>query len=352
MNKTVVSSEPVAAEIIFGDDEYQLKLLQAFNWFNLEKDRKDARKYIEDYCKKHSIPIRSLTDSEVNLTMGWVCRVMLKGAQLSTDHQRALNRYLNTLTPLPQVQKIVTAPKVNIQEATQNRIAAYIGELEGVIDDLVKDPKTPFSLLDDMKKNEMPQASSDEIREWVKSKLREPIEVLEGKDKDLIEGYSNFKKKDLIAFAKRLASFLEEAEKYSAFKKANRKPRAKKVKSPTLQVKDLKYKSQDDQLKITSVSPTEIVGAMQVWVFNTKTRKLAVYRTESSSGIQVKGTTLQNYEPEQSVQKTVRKPEIVLQDLLKAGKVQLRKFMDGIKAVDSQPNGRLNADTLIVRAIK
>jgi hypothetical protein len=91
---------------------------------------------------------------------------------------------------------------------------------------------------------------------------------------------------------------------------------------------------------------------MQVWVFNTKTRKLAVYRTESSSGIQVKGTTLQNYEPEQSVQKTVRKPEIVLQDLLKAGKVQLRKFMDGIKAVDSQPNGRLNADTLIVRAIK
>lgn len=352
MNKTVVSSEPVAAEIIFGDDEYQLKLLQAFNWFNLEKDRKDARKYIEDYCKKHSIPIRSLTDSEVNLTMGWVCRVMLKGAQLSTDHQRALNRYLNTLTPLPQVQKIVTAPKVNIQEATQNRIAAYIGELEGVIDDLVKDPKTPFSLLDDMKKNEMPQASSDEIREWVKSKLREPIEVLEGKDKDLIEGYSNFKKKDLVAFAKRLASFLEEAEKYSAFKKANRKPRAKKVKSPTLQVKDLKYKSQDDQLKITSVSPTEIVGAMQVWVFNTKTRKLAVYRTESSSGIQVKGTTLQNYEPEQSVQKTVRKPEIVLQDLLKAGKVQLRKFMDGIKAVDSQPNGRLNVDTLIVRAIK
>ena len=351
MNKTVVSTEPVASEIVFGDDDYQLKLLQAFNWFNQEKDRKDARKYIEDYCKKHNIPIRSLNDSEVNLTMGWVCRVMLKGAKLSVEHQRTLNRYINTLAPAPQVQKVV-APRVNIQEATQNRIASYIGELEGVIDDLAKDPKTPFSLLDDMKKNEMPQASSEEIRAWVKSKLREPIEVLEGKDKDLVEGYSNFKRKDLAAFAKRLAGFLEEAEKYSAFKKANRKPRAKKVKPPTQQVKDLKYKSQDDQLKINSVSPTEIVGAMQVWVFNTKTRKLAVYRTESSSGIQVKGTTLQNYEPEQSVQKTVRKPEVVLQDLLKAGKVQLRKFMDGIKAVDSQPNGRLNTDTLIVRAIK
>lgn len=352
MNKLVVSSEPVAAEIVFGDDDYQLKLLQAFNWFNLEKDRKDARKYIEDYCKKNNLSVRALVDSEVNLTIAWVCRLMVKGASLSSDHQRALNRYLNTLAPLPQVQKVVTAPKVNIQEATQNRIASYIGELEGVIDGLAKDPKMAFSLLDDMKKNEMPQSSSEDIREWVKNKLREPIAVIEGKDKDLVEGYSNFKKKDMVAFVKRLASFLEEAEKYSAFKKANRKPRAKKVKPPTQQVKDLKYKTQDDQLKINSVSATEIVGAMQVWVFNTKTRKLAVYRTESSSGIQVKGTTLQNYEPDQSVQKTVRKPEVVLQDLLKAGKVQLRKFMDNIKAVETQPNGRINADTLIVRAVK
>ena len=97
---------------------------------------------------------------------------------------------------------------------------------------------------------------------------------------------------------------------------------------------------------------TSIVGAQQVWLFNTKTRKLAVYRTDSALGIQVKGTTLQNYDPEMSTQKTLRKPADQLKDLIGAGKIQLRKFMDNIKAVDTVPNGRLNADTLIVRTVK
>ena len=78
----------------------------------------------------------------------------------------------------------------------------------------------------------------------------------------------------------------------------------------------------------------------------------SVYRTDSALGIQVKGTTLQNYDPEASEQKTLRKPAEQLKELLSAGKIQLRKFMDNIKAVQSQVNGRLNADTLIVRTIK
>ena len=87
-------------------------------------------------------------------------------------------------------------------------------------------------------------------------------------------------------------------------------------------------------------------------MFNTKTRKLSVYRTDSALGIQVKGTTLQNYDPEMSCQKTLRKPAEQLKDLLSAGKIQLRKFMDNIKAVQVEVNGRLNGDTLIVRTIK
>jgi hypothetical protein len=124
------------------------------------------------------------------------------------------------------------------------------------------------------------------------------------------------------------------------------------VKPAGQQVKDIKYKVKDDELKISSVLPSEMVGSSQVWVFNAKTRKLSVYKTDSALGIQVKGTTLQNYDPDMSCQKTLRKPEQQLKELLAAGKVQLRKFMDNVKAVASVPNGRINADTLIVRAVK
>jgi len=352
MNKVVAPSEPVAAELNFSDKSYQIKLITAFNWYNTEKDKKDARKYLEDYAKRTGVVLGSFTDNDIVLTLCWAARLANKGATLSPSHLQKLNDYVSRLAVVKKVVQQSTSPRVSIQEATQNKINTYLGELEGVFDDLAKDPTKDFSLIDDLKKNQLPQTAATDIDSWVKGKLRELITVYEGKDKELVEGYSNFKRKQLIAFIKKLSTFIEDANKYSAFKKANRKPREKKVKSAAVQVKSIKYKFKDDELNITSVAPTNIVGSQQVWVYNAKTRKIAVYRTESALGIQVKGTSLQNYEPDLSTQKTLRKPAEQLKELLAAGKVQLRKFMDNIKAVASVPSGRLNADTLILRCIR
>ena len=54
----------------------------------------------------------------------------------------------------------------------------------------------------------------------------------------------------------------------------------------------------------------------------------------------------------QSIAKTLRKPEEQLREFNKSGKVQLRKFLDNINAVETQMNGRINADTVILKAIK
>jgi hypothetical protein len=352
MSKVVAHPEPVATEIDFANKSYTIKLVSALNWYNTEKDKKDARKYIEDYAKRTGVRLGDYTDSDIVLTMGWLARLANKGAILSADHVHHLNRYMARLSALKKVQVQASVQRVSIQEATQNRISSYLGELEGVFDEIAKNPKQEFSLLADLKKNQLPQAAASDVGDWTKSKVRELVAAYEGKDKDLAEGYSNFNKRDLMAVIKRLASFLEDAEKYSAFKKANRKPREKKVKPPTQQVKTLKYKPRDEDLQITSIPPTNIVGAQQVWLFNTKTRKLSVYRTDSALGIQVKGTTLQNYDPDMSCQKTLRKPAEQVKELMAAGKVQLRKFMDSIKAVEMPCNGRLNEDTLILRAMK
>lgn len=351
MIKATTNPEPAASLINSDGEDYNINLVTAFNWYNAEKDKKDAKKYLEDYALNNNISLGGVSESEVKLTMGWLARLAVKGAKLTLQHEQELLGYLLSLKPVQRVQA-PTTPKISIQEATQNRISTYLGELEGVVDDLAKNPKVGFSLLDDLKKNQLPQTAGSEITEWAKSKVIELIDAYECKDKDLAEGYSNFKKKDLFLLIKKLSSFIEDAEKYSAFKKANRKPREKKIKPASQQVKALKYKLKDDDLKISSVGASEIVGAQQVWVFNTKTRKLAVYRTDSALGIQVKGSTLQNYDPEVSTQKTIRKPAEQLKELLAAGKVQLRKFMDNIKAVDTQPSGRINADTLIIRALR
>jgi hypothetical protein len=66
----------------------------------------------------------------------------------------------------------------------------------------------------------------------------------------------------------------------------------------------------------------------------------------------VKGSSLSNFNESKSVSKTLRKPEATLPDVVKGGKVLLRNYMDGIKAVASGLTGRLNADTILIRTLK
>ena len=101
-----------------------------------------------------------------------------------------------------------------------------------------------------------------------------------------------------------------------------------------------------------SVNPAEIIGCNQLWTYNTKYKKLSRYDASGPNGIQVKGTTLIGFDVEKSLTKSVRKPEVTIQNLLSAGKVALRSIMDDLKTNVTQPNGRINTDTIILRVIK
>lgn len=68
----------------------------------------------------------------------------------------------------------------------------------------------------------------------------------------------------------------------------------------------------------------------------------------SSAGLAVKGTSIENYTAK-SASKTLRKPEAQLAEFAKAGKVQLRKFLDSIKATETLLNGRINADVILLK---
>jgi hypothetical protein len=65
--------------------------------------------------------------------------------------------------------------------------------------------------------------------------------------------------------------------------------------------------------------------------------------------LSVKGTSIIGFNENLSVQKTLRKPEEQLKEFKAAGKVQLRKFLDDIKAVDIKLNGRINEEVVLLR---
>lgn len=176
----------------------------------------------------------------------------------------------------------------------------------------------------------------------------------------LKEGYSHIKKPDIKKFRTAIENLMQSLDFVIDTAKATRKPRKTKPKSATKLVEKLKYLKVDNKYQLASIAPDTIIGANELWVFNVKTRKLGKYVASNidptgsgrpGSGLSVKGTTIIGFDENISVQKTLRKPEEKIKEFKDAGKVKLRTFLDEINAVDIKLNGRINADTVLLKAI-
>jgi hypothetical protein len=360
----VLQSEPLVSKLDPLSTDYTITLMRLNNWYSTEKTRSDSYKYYQQYVKKNRPTdvkyFAEVEERDVHITYGWMARMLLQGAIVSTDHQKAFDKNLTGLIDLGKARLLTkettvkvavattTVKRTSIQDAMKEKASEYVGELEGFIDEFVTEDKE-FNLYNHLKGNQIPAPYVITVKSWAESKLTEFEEVVDSKDSQIVEGYSNFNKRKLKSMVKMFESFIADCDKYGQFKKANRKPRAVREKPAVAQVKSLKYKLKDEELGLTSARGIDLVGAEQVWLFNTKTRKLAVYTSESTKGMTVKGTTLQNWSPEKSKQKTLRKPEEQIKDLMASGKVKLRTFLDSIKSKEQAVNGRINIDTIILK---
>jgi hypothetical protein len=149
-------------------------------------------------------------------------------------------------------------------------------------------------------------------------------------------------------------SVIDDLDRLIQNKKATRirKPRTKKAKSAVDIVKQMSYQKDSSQYKVVSIDPANIVGCQQLWTFNTKQRTLTRYDAIGPAGITVSRSSLKGFDPDTSKTKKLRKPDEVIPSVLSAGKVQLRKILEQVNAQEKTPTGRINTDTILLRAIK
>ncbi len=337
----------------------QIDLTKALSWYSQNKDSKDAQKYAIDYFKKNfKLNIEPVIRKQSS-TFGFVCRIVSNGGILSGKDQSWFDTEINNIKaqlkkqPDEEEKPEQKTNVINIQDRIREKASECIGELDGQIDELIESGFTatvsPYSVMHTM---DIKAVHVKYIVEGVR-KIRAEYElVLNTTDSDLKEGYSNFTKPQL----KKLIAWCDQAimdcQKITGDSIKTRKPRKRKAKSAEQLTSKIKYLQEYSELKLKSVSPTDIIGTMQLWVYNVKTRKLGVYHASDASGLTVKGSTILNFSESKSVQKKLRKPETTLPELLKSGKVALRNYLDTIKAVESALTGRLNTDTILVRTVK
>lgn len=353
VNEKFVGQEPK-----FSGEVTEKDLGNALSWYSTNRKAKDSQKYANAFFKKvHKLDILPVIKSKPT-QFGFVCRILTNGGVLSPERKEWFEKQVEELKyeltkakAKAKTEQHIKVLTVNIQDRIREKAIECIGELEGQIDDLIvsefKTSPQPYAIMHTLG---IKGVHTKSILEWSKEKRAEFEEVLTTDDSDLKEGYSNFKKTELKKIVAYCDQVILDCNKVA--QSVVRKARKKKAKSPEQLVAKLKYCLEFKDLNLTSVKATDIIDSMQLWVYNTKTRKLGVYHAEDAGGLSIKGSSIVNFSESKSVQKTLRKPDVFLPEILKGGKVFLRNALDGIKAVESKLNGRINADTILLRIMK
>ena len=351
--------------LAFDDATFDHHLRRAFYYYNYFYNQKDCKKHVVEWMKKPEngftaadvktfsrSPDRAIEMTACSLVMAHRQGMPFKPNSLSYLKE-AIAKAINSTADEVEEVAVEEKPKAyvpTIQDRMNEKTADTIGELEGHYDEFIINPKYQFKPYDFLVTNNVPQSQLSKYEEVYQKRFDELKLAFEKTDEQVTEGYSHMKSADFKRTFAFIDQILNDIIQYRGLKKATKKIRAPKSVSKEKVVSKLKYAKEDKVLRLISINPADIIGSQELWVYNTKTRKLGKYVADSLKGpLNVKGTGIIGFDEHKSITKTLRKPNEKLKAFAKATKIQLRKFIEDIKATETKLNGRINAETILLR---
>ena len=238
-------------------------------------------------------------------------------------------------------------PKVDIQQRIREQMEDYIGEIEGKVDDFINSNyKLKYDCYAHLNTLGCKSVHARKMRPFYVDCYNELVDVYNKDDEYYMEAWSHLKPK----YHKKMMDFYgvicDDIDRLIKNATAQRKPRKKKTLSATRLVSKLKYQKEFSDLKLVSINPEKLIGANELWIYNTRYKTLGVYYAANSiRGLSVKGCTIQSFDKETSIQKTARKPKEVLEVL---NKRSLKKQLKDMKTREQTLTGRINAQTILL----
>ena len=329
---------------------------------NLQKHMKDWIKLSSGWDKKQIKNILSIPDGFFSTAgkYAFICKKLgwMPESILSYINETKKSEWLDRAKKVIEVKEEKQANKrvISIQDRMREQVSSLCGEWENKLDTFVDAEEfniKQFDPYNDMRAHSplVKPAHAKIIKDMFADEYAEAQELVAWDDPDLKEAYSHFNikmRKGFLAFFEKINSACDTLIETG---KAQRKPRKPKAISREKLVSKLKYKINDSDLGIGSINPVEIIDASEVWVFNTKNRKLGVYKKATTSlGLTVKGTSIKDFSDTVSWQKTLRKPAEQLKAFKGNAKTKFQSEFDNIKATEVKLNGRMNEHILILKA--
>ena len=251
-------------------------------------------------------------------------------------------------------------PTVSVQDRMVVKAHSIAGEIDYLFDNVVwQDTKTSMPETDDvyqiLKKEDVSGAVAEMSAGILQEKLNELYEI--PNDKQLQEGYSDYKKKDV----KRFISFYKMA--IDACKQFNENVKRKKVRKPRKRgrvmnaerkLRTFKHLPEYTEWQLASVNPENILRASEVWLYVTKYRELKVARALDRGGLDIKGTTIIGVDESKSAAKRLRAnvAEEIVKEVATAGKRKANNLFVSAKGSEPKATFRTNDNTLILAVFK
>lgn len=341
-----------------------------FSWyFRTEVDRKDISGIIRDYIKKRysgekrsvllNAPEHAYTHYGVAASIQW--KNLGKEWPEKWNGQAQIDREINNIEAISRQKAAVKedAPKTNIvskspMEIVKERTSDFIAAVEEILDMFDGEVWVDwdnYSVYNEMTKADLNSFSAKHVLDYYLPLKEEMRELVEDKTDDLVEAYSSWSVPKRKQYLKIVTKICDDAQKYLLSKKAVRKPSKPRVKTADKQVAKLNYAKESSEFKITSINPTQIIGAGRLYTFNVKERIITEYVTRSSKGFEVNGTTLSLFDAEASRSIRLRKPEESLSIFQTKTAKQIDKYWSELTTKTVKPTGRINKDTILLRVM-
>src|SRR6056300_677201 len=243
-----------------------------------------------------------------------------------------------------EVNVITLSPMQRLQNKISTTIMQDLLDLE---DSWIEGEKTSLDIYSLFKKHGLGASATTPVREVVEGWLLDYEDAYHKRCPDAVEGYSHLKRPELNHRIKVCNEMLSDLDRIKSASKATRKTRVKAPKTADKQVRKVQYQKENNEFKLVSIPPIQMIGKVRLFTFNTKTRVLSEYVTTAVSGFEISGSTVKNFDTVNSRKLKLRKPDNILPDILTKTPKQIDALFKTIKTKTSVPNGRINKDTIL-----
>jgi len=340
------------------------------DYFHTEIDRKDVASQIKTYIKSNfnkSDVRAALACPEYKFIMTYLGATAFWNNQKleETDKSKQYTNHLNgkisemivmgkqILLEKKETAKVETnvvtfSPQQRLQNKISNTIMQDLLDLE---DQWIEGEQTTIDVYAMFKKHGLAGSAVLVVRPVIEGWLLDYEDAYHKRCEQAVEGYSHLKRPELNRRIKACQDMLLDLDRIKSAAKATRKTRVKQPKAADKQIKNVKYKTEDTTFKLVSIPPIQIIGKMRLYTFNTKTRMLTEYITESANGFEISGSTIKNFDQVNSRTVKLRKPEEFLTLVQNKTPKQIDVEWKSLTTKSSVPNGRINTDTILLRVL-